>query len=112
MTLWLTLTRRHHAGGSIAARIVACLLLLPLLAAFDSAAADPGLVTRPADNTCVAPQRPVTDSALDVKVVADQDISWPWKCCQAPGDPTRWYVVDRSGYVAIYSASNFAVSAP
>ena len=65
-------------------------------------------MTRPADNTCVAPQRPVTDSALGVDVVANQDISWPIEMRQAPGDPTRWYVVDRSGYVAIYSASNFS----
>ncbi len=105
MSHWLTLTGSRHAGSNIALHIIASLLVLAVLAAFDRATAAPGLATRPADNTCVAPERPVTESALGVEVVADQDISWPVEMVQAPGDPTRWYVVDRSGYVAIYSAN-------
>ena len=107
MAHWLTHTGSRHAGSNIARHIIASLLLLPVVAAFDSATAAPGLASRPANNTCVAPQRPATDSALGVEVVANQDISWPVEMLQAPGDPSRWYVVDRSGYVAIYSASTF-----
>jgi uncharacterized repeat protein (TIGR03806 family) len=97
-------SRRAHVGFGMSLTAV---LLLHAFATFDAAAA-PGLASRPANNTCVAPQRPVTGPGLGVEVVANQDISWPLEMLQAPGDSSRWYVVDRSGYVAIYSASTFA----
>lgn len=64
----------------------------------------PGLTDRPSNSACVAPERPFENAALSVETVATQGVSFPVEMLQSPDDPTRWYVVDRSGYVAIYQA--------
>ena len=78
------------------------LFLVIALLFWGSANAIPGLPDRPENATCVAPDRPSGNAMLDVEIAADQDISWPVEMLQQPGDPTLWYVVDRSGFVAIY----------
>ena len=81
---------------------LSCWLLLGSLFTGSIASADPGLATRPSNLSCVAPDRPSTSTALDIEVVADQDIAWPIEMLQHPTDPSRWYVVDRSGEIGIY----------
>ncbi|MCH5373865.1 MAG: hypothetical protein JJ992_07810, partial [Planctomycetes bacterium] len=79
-----------------------CAIVPALLLAGAAAHAQSGLDERPSNPTCVAPERPGGGSLLGVEVVASQDISWPVEMLQHPADSSTWYVVDRSGYVAIY----------
>ncbi|HEX5788080.1 MAG TPA: PQQ-dependent sugar dehydrogenase [Woeseiaceae bacterium] len=100
--------RLASAARGVRGGALPCFSAFAILIAGGVAQAAPGLAERPANDACVAPERPATETALDVDVVASQGISWPVDMRQAPGDPSRWYVVDRSGYIAIHSASNFA----
>ena len=93
-----------NSAGSRHPVIVAWLALCLLVPVVAQAA--PGLSARPANLTCVAPERPAGNAALGVEVVASQDISWPVEMVQQPGDSSKWYVVDRSGFVAIYQAGS------
>ncbi len=83
-------------------RSMAALVVVVSVTSLSSVAiGNPGLATRPL-NDCVAPERPAVDANVDVEIVATQNGAWPVEMLRAPGDPTRWYVADRSGYVAIY----------
>ena len=66
-----------------------------------------GLDFRPSNTTCTAPERPQTNATIELQpVLPSLDISWPLDMVQSPNDPTRWYVVDRSGFIAVYTKGN------
>lgn len=67
-----------------------------------------GLDARPANATCVAPARPTRDSSVSV---VDPFSPVPTfgaitKILQAPGDPNRWFVLDKQGLIKVMSTSN------
>lgn len=70
-----------------------------------------GLETRPANPTCVAPARP--DGNATVATVeafpAAPAFTSPTKILQAPGDGSRWFVLEKSGLLKVFSTSNPAM---
>lgn len=67
-----------------------------------------GLDARPANPDCVAPARPTGDAT-----VATEDpfptapaFSAPTKLLQAPGDASRWFVLQKAGLVRVFSTAN------
>ncbi|MCW5800990.1 MAG: PQQ-dependent sugar dehydrogenase [Deltaproteobacteria bacterium] len=62
-----------------------------------------GLDTRPSNTTCLARARPTLDTGV---VVARQwqniTFNQPLGLVQAPGDNTRWYVVERNGQIRTF----------
>ncbi len=74
-------------------------------------AAATGLNSRPSNTTCIAPLRPdgnATVATVDAFPTAPA-LSQPVKILQAPGDPSRWFVLEKTGRVKVFSASNPAV---
>jgi len=75
-------------------------------------AAAVGLDARPSNTTCVAPARPT--GALNVTTVnafpTAPEFQEPLKALQAPNDPTRWFVLEKSGFVNVFPASNPAAN--
>lgn len=63
-----------------------------------------GIDVRPPNPTCVAPDRPVggatvtTTDAFPAAPAFDQ----PTKILQAPGDGTRWFVLEKSGRIRVF----------
>jgi uncharacterized repeat protein (TIGR03806 family) len=72
------------------------------------AAAALGLTARPSNTTCVAPPRPTagTTAATVNAYPTAPAFQEPTKILQAPNDPSRWYVLERRGRVAVFSISN------
>lgn len=63
-----------------------------------------GLDQRPANPSCVAPARP--QASTTVRVVPAFDgltFNGPTDMKQAPGDPSRWYVVEKAGVVRVFA---------
>ena len=74
-------------------------------------AAATGLIARPSNTTCIAPPRP--DGNATVSTVQPfptlPPLSQPVKILQAPGDASRWFVLEKTGRVRVFSVSNPAV---
>ncbi len=74
-------------------------------------AAATGLNARPSNTTCIAPPRP--DGNATVSTVQPfptaPSLSQPVKILQAPGDASRWFVLEKTGRVRVFSVSNPAV---
>ncbi len=66
-----------------------------------------GLDARPSNTTCVAPSRPVdnTGVGLQAAYTALPAFSHPVSMLQAPGDATRWYVVEKSGVIRSFAVA-------
>lgn len=67
-----------------------------------------GLDARPANATCVAPARPTRNASVSV---VDPFSPIPTfgaitKIIQAPGDPDRWFVLDKQGLIRVVSISS------
>lgn len=63
-----------------------------------------GLSERPSNQTCFAPQRPLHDRPIRLQpVLSLSQQSFPVDMMQAPGDPSRWFVVERDGAVVSYT---------
>ncbi len=74
-------------------------------------AAPVGLASRPANLTCIAPPRP-SGNATVATVEAFPTLpllTQPVKILQAPGDASRWFVLEKFGRVRVFSVSNPAV---
>jgi uncharacterized repeat protein (TIGR03806 family) len=57
-----------------------------------------GLDERPANATCIAPPRPASAFALTVqRAFPDLSFQQPLFMLQAPGDASRWYVLEKNG---------------
>lgn len=67
-----------------------------------------GLDSRPSNAGCVAPARgtaPTGVTAVDAYPAAP-DFSSPTKILQAPGDGSRWFVLEQSGRIRVFSTAN------
>jgi uncharacterized repeat protein (TIGR03806 family) len=84
------------------------LAALLALAAPPLAAQESGLDQRPSNTTCLAPARPTLASTVAASEAfpAAPDFDQPVKLLQAPGDATRWFVLEKPGRVRVFSASS------
>jgi uncharacterized repeat protein (TIGR03806 family) len=65
-----------------------------------------GLDARPVNGTCVAPARPQPAAVVQVtRVFPALSFSSPVGLLQAPGDASRWFVVEQAGRVRVFDAT-------
>jgi len=63
-----------------------------------------GLDTRPSNSTCVAPDRPQTGSSIQLeRAFPNLSFSRSLLLLQAPGDDSRWFVVEKAGRVVTFA---------
>jgi uncharacterized repeat protein (TIGR03806 family) len=63
-----------------------------------------GLDARPANLSCVAPPRPAQDAQIAFeRVFANLPFTQPLGMRQAPGDDSRWYVMERAGRIRAFA---------
>ncbi len=70
-----------------------------------------GLDARPANATCIAPSRPTGDAQVgtaDAYPTAPA-FNAPTKIIQAPGDGSRWFVLEKGGLIRTFNVANPAV---
>jgi uncharacterized repeat protein (TIGR03806 family) len=65
-----------------------------------------GLDTRPSNTTCLAWDRPSADDTISVTRYTNLSFSSPIAMLQAPGDNSRWFVVQQGGVVRTFPTSN------
>ncbi len=66
-----------------------------------------GLTTRPDNQTCLAPEKPVTNTSISLeRAFSDLTFNKPVKILQAPNDANRWYVVEQNGKVKTFLATD------
>jgi len=71
-----------------------------------------GLDARPPNPTCVAPPRPASAAAVELRrVFPALSFDQPLLLLQAPGDDARWYVVEKTGRVHTFAAAEDVASA-
>src|SRR5882672_7550808 len=61
-----------------------------------------GLDARPSNTTCLAGMPPRTDGARLDRVFTNLSFSSPILALQAPGNPSRWFVVQQGGRVLVF----------
>ena len=63
-----------------------------------------GLDSRPDNNTCLAGDRPSSDVTYTIeRVFSNLTFSQPIAMLQAPGDRSRWFIVEQAGRVRVFS---------
>lgn len=63
-----------------------------------------GLDQRPSNPTCVAPARSTGTSTVSVqRVFPNLSFTEPVAMLQAPGDSTRWFVVEKTGIIRVFA---------
>ncbi|MFO0691188.1 MAG: PQQ-dependent sugar dehydrogenase [Myxococcota bacterium] len=74
----------------------------------DSSGGAIGLDVRPANATCVAPARPTRDTAVSATTPFSPEpiLSSITKLLQAPGDPSRWFVLEQAGRIRVFPVAN------
>jgi uncharacterized repeat protein (TIGR03806 family) len=70
------------------------------------AAANPGLDTRPSNTTCIAPARTVSSATISITTAFNLGFTSPVAAVQAPGDSSRWFIVERGGRIMTFNVSN------
>jgi uncharacterized repeat protein (TIGR03806 family) len=65
-----------------------------------------GLDTRPSNTTCLAWDRPTADDTISVTRYTNLSFSSPIAMLQAPGDSSRWFVVQQGGVVRTFPTNN------
>jgi len=76
-----------------------------------TATATPGLDSRPANPSCVAPARPTSGGGIQlVRAFPNLTFSSPILLLQAPGDSTRWFVVEQGGVVKTFANADTAAA--
>ncbi len=72
-----------------------------------SGVAEPGLAARPSNATCQAWERPQTTGAVSLQRYAPAlSFTRPIGLLQAPGDGSRWYVIEQDGLIRTFLAAN------
>jgi uncharacterized repeat protein (TIGR03806 family) len=62
-----------------------------------------GLDSRPANTTCIAPDRPASSSSFTTTQVFDNlQFTAPIAMLQAPGDASRWFIVEQAGTIRVF----------
>jgi uncharacterized repeat protein (TIGR03806 family) len=69
-----------------------------------------GLDERPQNSTCVAWARPTVGSSISLSQFTSLSFSSPVAMLQAPGDASRWFVVEQGGAVRKFDVANPAVA--
>jgi uncharacterized repeat protein (TIGR03806 family) len=74
----------------------------------DDGAAVFGLDSRPGNSSCIAPARPTGGTTISIQTVfaGAGSFTRPVKLLQAPGDGSRWFVVEQNGRVKVFNAAN------
>jgi uncharacterized repeat protein (TIGR03806 family) len=71
-----------------------------------------GLDARPSNTTCLAPERTTTSPSLGLeRAFPSLSFSSPVGLMQAPGDASRWFVIEQSGVVRVFANSPTASTA-
>lgn len=66
-----------------------------------------GLDTRPANTTCAAPDRPNATTGITIdRVFPNLSFSAPVWAQQAPGDDSRWFVIEQGGRIRVFDNDN------
>ena len=67
-----------------------------------------GLDARPSNTTCVAPARPTAGASVAAQNVFSTTPAFgsPTKLIQPPGDPSRWMVLEKGGFVQTFTVAN------
>jgi uncharacterized repeat protein (TIGR03806 family) len=67
-----------------------------------------GLLARPINGTCVAPERPIVNTSIATEnpFPSLPPLSRPLGLMQAPGDNSQWYVVEKNGRVLRFDNSS------
>ncbi len=70
-----------------------------------------GLLERPANPTCVAPPRPIqnTDVGTEDAFPSAPSFDQATKILQAPGDGSRWFVLEKTGRVRVFNVADPSV---
>jgi uncharacterized repeat protein (TIGR03806 family) len=71
-----------------------------------------GLDDRPSNTTCLAWDRPSADDSISITRYTNLSFSSPIAMLQAPGDNSRWFVVEQGGVVRTFPTSNPTTSTP
>ncbi len=77
------------------------------------ATAATGMDERPANPGCVAPERPTSGGTAEIELrraFSPLEFEQPVALLQAPGNHSRWYVVERGGYVRTFTGGQTAAS--
>ena len=84
------------------------LLLLVMAGASHADIGPSGLDARPSNPLCVAPARPTGGAGVSTidAFPTTPAFTGPVKILQAPGDGSRWFVVEQSGRVKVFSVAN------
>jgi len=69
-----------------------------------------GLDDRPSNATCLAWDRPSADDSISITRYTNLSFSSPIAMLQAPGDNSRWFVVEQGGVVRTFPTSNPSAS--
>lgn len=71
-----------------------------------------GLDARPVNTTCIAPPRPTGSGSIATlnAYPTAPAFNGPVKILQAPNDPSRWFVLEKQGYVKVFPVSNPAAT--
>jgi uncharacterized repeat protein (TIGR03806 family) len=74
----------------------------------DSAPPPVGLSQRPSNTTCIAPPRPTAGASVSTEdpFPASTGFSSITKILQAPGDGSRWFVLQQGGVVRVFDVSD------
>jgi uncharacterized repeat protein (TIGR03806 family) len=71
-----------------------------------------GLDARPSNTSCIAPDRPTTTATVALqRVFPSLTFSSPVALLQAPGDASRWFVIEQAGRVMVFQNSPSVASA-
>ncbi len=89
-----------------------CVFLLVPLLCVSAARGQPGLDQRPANTTCLAPARPTGAAGVTVTdpFPAAPAFSEPVKLLQAPGNASRWFVLEKAGRIKTLPVANPATT--
>jgi uncharacterized repeat protein (TIGR03806 family) len=71
----------------------------------------PGLDARPSNTTCLAPAKPTPPGPVQLtRAFPNLSFAGPVAMLQAPGDATRWFVVEQAGVVRVFANDEAATS--
>jgi uncharacterized repeat protein (TIGR03806 family) len=71
-----------------------------------------GIDERPVNTSCRAPNRPMDTTGVTVEqVFAQLNFQSAVKLLQAPGDPSRWFVVEKRGVVRVFANDDATTAA-
>ena len=102
LAVFMAFTGNVSAQGDSGARVVTWLNLLL------GADGGSGLYERPSNGTCLAPARASAGEIVRTVVAFPQLSSFdrPTKMLHAPGDDSRWYVLEKGGRIKIFDNSS------